>query len=234
MIHFQCPDCGNTIKCDDRYAGRTGHCPKCKSTVKVPSASPEAAPPLQVPTAESESSALPYDLKGDRLGMSLDEFKRKHHRVVPGHNETAPVCSDSRPGKDMMQLLSKAYYSEVGLVNCRLDFPFEQEQGMRPAPTVAGVKTQWLIYEFVDQQLFRIMATFSNEYFEQVSEALKAKYGTPNGGEEGKQLIWTNGVSSIAFRKGRLKRDPSILFFVHEQLQETAESRRPGPAVHDL
>lgn len=187
---------------------------------------PVAAPP---PTPDPQ----PYDLKGDHLGMHLNEFKRKHHRVIQGHNETAPWCSDTRPGEEMESLLSKTYYAEAGLINCRLDFPFERIQG-NPPPTVAGVETQLLIYEFVDQQLFRIIALYSNDDFDTVCEALLAKYGTPTQEEDAKFFLWSNGVSTIAFKKGRLKRDQATLFFIHDQLADLAESRRPGPAVHDL
>lgn len=163
--------------------------------------------------------------------MHLNDFKRKHHREIQGHNETAPWCSDTRPGEGMEPLLSKDYYSNAGLTNCRLDFPFEQLQG-NPSPTVAGAETQLLIYEFVDQRLFRIIVLFSNEDFDTVHEALHAKYGTPI--EEDKSFLWSNGVSTIAFKKGRLKRDPTTLLFVHDELADIADSRRPGPAVHDL
>jgi hypothetical protein len=203
----------------------------CNASIQIPDV-PGKDP--DVSSASPESSlpprSLPYDLKGDLLGMSLDEFKRKHQRVVQGHNETAPWCSDTRPGEDIEPLFSKAYYQQSGLVNCRLDFPFEQIQG-KPSPTIAGVETKLLIYEFVDRKLFRIVILFSNNAFSEVSEALIAKYGTPVEEEAGKTFFWTNGVSTIEFKKGRLKRDPCTLVFLHNKLYKIAESRRPGPAV---
>jgi len=39
MIKFSCPNCGQSIRVDDRYAGRSGKCPRCGTAVEVPSQS---------------------------------------------------------------------------------------------------------------------------------------------------------------------------------------------------
>jgi hypothetical protein len=56
--------------------------------------------------AMSESQAIdaptgdgPYDLKGDPVGMTLEEFKRKYHRKVTGHDKPAPFTSEDNPGE---------------------------------------------------------------------------------------------------------------------------------------
>ncbi|MHC4293528.1 MAG: hypothetical protein ACYSTX_04470 [Planctomycetota bacterium] len=36
MIRFTCPQCNQKIKVDDRYGGKRGFCPKCKSELHVP------------------------------------------------------------------------------------------------------------------------------------------------------------------------------------------------------
>jgi hypothetical protein len=67
----------------------------------------------------------PFDLKGDRLGMSLEAFKAKYTRTVKGHDEKAPFCSDTRPGKEISTLLSEPWHTGAGIVNCSIAFPFE-------------------------------------------------------------------------------------------------------------
>lgn len=224
VIRFECRNCGVEIKCGADYAGRAARCPKCRGSIQVPANT--SANPI-IPTVQ------PYDLKGDRLGMSLSEFKRKHYREVDGHNETIPWCSDTRPGMDMDELLSKAWHSDAGIITCRLDFPFERRNG-RAGLTVAGVETQLLIYEFVDQQLFEIDVAILNERFGEVCDALRAKYGSPAKEENDKLLIWTNGASTIVAKKGGQRVGSSTLVFSHNKLSGLAESRKPGPAVHDL
>ncbi len=39
MIKFSCPNCGQSIRVDDRYAGKSGKCPRCRTAVGVPSQS---------------------------------------------------------------------------------------------------------------------------------------------------------------------------------------------------
>lgn len=251
LIRFQCPHCEASIKCDQRHAGRNANCPKCNASLLVPDPSAEPVEEEPPPMLEIQ----PFDLKGDVLGMKLSDFKRKHHRVVTD-DETAPWCSDRplpsgavgprpaqparlgqpampaipAPGAGNSSLLTEDYYAEVGLVNCRLDFPFEQRSA--PPPTVAGVQTQLLVYEFVDERLFRIRVTFGNDGFDTVLDAFTSKYGTPI--EQAEFFVWANEVSTIVLKKGRLKRDSSILIFAHTELCEVADSRRPGPSVQDI
>jgi DNA-directed RNA polymerase subunit RPC12/RpoP len=39
MIKFSCPKCGQSIRVDDKYAGKSGKCPRCGTAVEVPSQS---------------------------------------------------------------------------------------------------------------------------------------------------------------------------------------------------
>ena len=45
MIKFACKNCGQHIKVSDRYAGKTGKCPKCRQSILVPAAAQQ--PPEQ-------------------------------------------------------------------------------------------------------------------------------------------------------------------------------------------
>lgn len=232
MISFRCAACGVTVKADDKYAGRAASCPKCRERVQVPAPEVDSsATALGTPTHGTEPQ--PYEFKGDRLGMRLQDFKAKHARTIQGHNECAPWCSDSRPGEEIRGLLSQPYFAEAGLVNCRLDFPFESLHE-RPTPTIAGVETDILLYKFVDEQLFAISAYFSNDGFDEVAEALVAKYGEPPGKDDANNCAWSNEVSTIVLEKGTQKNDPSSVYFVHNGLADIAEQRHPGPAVDDL
>jgi len=38
-IEFNCPQCNELLTASDEMAGKKGQCPKCKSTVEVPSTS---------------------------------------------------------------------------------------------------------------------------------------------------------------------------------------------------
>lgn len=181
------------------------------------------------------SADTPFELKGDVLGMTLQEFKAKHHRSVPSRFTFAPWCSDSQPGEDIPELMVEAFFSSAGLVNCRLDFPYEVEEG-NAAPTVAGVPTERLLYQFVDERLWQITATFDPSVTTNVHDALVAKYGEPNA-RKGQICLWNNNVSAICLREGKkTKREsnPTMVLIYHHELQALADSRMPGPAVDDL
>lgn len=252
LIRFKCPQCNVTIKCHPRDSGRDATCPKCNASLRVPNMSPEPVVPM-VSSLETQ----PFDFKGDVLGMSLSElkqkylsdFKRKYHREIPDDWGPEPWCSDEppriaparKPGEPPKPLplsaealrarfLTEEYYAEVGLVNCRLDWLYIDSDA--PRLTVAGVPTNLFLYEFVDERLFRIRVTFENDGFDTVRDAFSSKYGTPT--EQAKCFVWVNEVSTILLKKGRLKRDSSILIFTHTELSEVAESRLPGPSVHDI
>lgn len=185
---------------------------------------------------QPESAPAPFALKGDQLGMSLTDFKRIHHQSVAGHDEPLPWCSDTRPGEGIETLMSEPYFPNAGLVNCRLDFPFQQIQG-DPAPTIAGVETELLLYKFVDEWLYEILAMFSAEGIIEVHAAMTAKYGPPDE-QASHGCVWRNDVSSIHLLEGRKLNqwtaEPSVLLFSHHELSKLAESRHPGPAVDDL
>ena len=126
--------------------------------------------------------------------------------------------------------MAKPYFKSAGLVNCRLNFPFETIRG-DPPPTVAGVPTLSLVYSFVDEQLFKIRALLDAKYTQEVYDALEAKYGAPSI-EDGANRLWTNSVSCVGLYEPTS--DVSLLAFLHLDLNDLAESREPGPAVDDL
>jgi hypothetical protein len=170
----------------------------------------------------SDANATPFELKGDRLGMTLPEFKTKYARSIGGM--TMPYCSDALPGQSNTALWSEPWHSAAGLVNGRTELPSENA-----SPTVAGVKTDLFLYHFVDGQLFRMTALFDTEAFHLVRDALVQKQGPPTSEtKEPMELAWENSVSTIRLVRGAMRpKKSSTLLYTHNDLQRLAESRTP-------
>ena len=175
------------------------------------------------PTTEE----LLYELKGDRLGMTLDEFKEKYARSVGG--QRLPLCSDTSWGANRASLHSEPWHAKAGILHARTDLPSEDN-----SPTVAGVKTELLLYQFVDGKLFRIAASFATDQFHVVSEAATKKYGDPSNetNKPRRQLVWENSIAWVSLTRGTVHpREASVLELVHRQLHELAVSRTPTAAA---
>jgi len=181
------------------------------------------------PRKKNSSTTLPvveqlYQLKGDQLGMTLDEFKEKYRRQGEG-GVSLPLCSDTAWGTNKATLESEPWHRQANIVNARIDLPAEDN-----SPTVAGVKTDKLLYQFVDGALFRIAAFLPTDQFHLVSEAAVKKYGpVTRETQKPRQLMWENPLSSIVLTRGNVHpREASILELVHRQLAEVAAGRMPS------
>lgn len=64
MIQFQCGHCGVKLKVPEAQAGKSGRCPKCRTTIRVP-----LAPPLPPAPLTETASPLPYPV----AASSIDE-----------------------------------------------------------------------------------------------------------------------------------------------------------------
>jgi hypothetical protein len=179
--------------------------------------------PVTSPSAEP----FLYELKGDRLGMSLDDFKRKYARGEEGSRERLPLCSDEAWGASKAALHVEPWHRQAGIVHARIDQPAEDN-----SPTVAGVKTELLLYHFVDGQLFRISAFFPTDLFHLVSEAAVTKYGpVTSETQQPRQLVWENLLASVMLTRGTVHPpEPSRLILVYKPLAQIAESRAPRGA----
>jgi hypothetical protein len=168
-----------------------------------------------------------FELKGDRLGMSLDDFKQKYSRSGEG-GVKLPLCSDTAWGANKATLHSAPWHSKAGIINARIDLPAEDN-----SPTVAGVKTELLLYQFIDGKLYRINAFFPTDQFHIVHEAAMKKYGPPTReSQKPRQLYWENPVASVVLTRGTVHpREASILELTHKQLTELADSRTPTAAA---
>jgi hypothetical protein len=208
------------IKCiatEDINAARFGQLVKSLSKRFAPrkKAQPGAAPPAE---------ELLFELKGDRLGQALDEFKEKYARHVEGNPQRLPLCSDTAWGANKAALRSEPWHRQAGIIHARIDLPAEDN-----SPTVAGVKTEVLLYQFVDGRLFGILAEFPTDLFHMVSEAAIKKYG-PISRETHKprQLVWENPAASVILTRGTVHPvHSSSLYLTHKQLATLAESRTP-------
>jgi hypothetical protein len=168
-----------------------------------------------------------YELKGDRLGMTLDEFKEKYARSVGG--QKLPLCSDTSWGANRASLHAEPWHTKAEIIHARIDLPSEDN-----SPTVAGVKTELLLYQFVDGKLFRIAASFATDQFHVVSEAAVRKYGDPSNetNKPRRQLVWENSIAWVSLTRGTVHpREASVLELVHRQLHELAASRTPTAAA---
>lgn len=168
----------------------------------------------------------PYELKGDRLGMSLTEFKERYARFASDGRQDLPLCSDQSFGA-RADLQAQAWHRPAGIVHARIDRPEEGD-----SPTVAGVKTDLLLYQFVDSQLYRISAFFPTDQFHVVNEAIAQKYGLPSREiKQPREVIWENPLSLIVLTRGTVHpRTPSAMHLVHKELLAAAESRTPHGA----
>jgi hypothetical protein len=170
----------------------------------------------------------PYELKGDPLGMSLADFKQKYARFTPDGRQDLPICSDQGWGMGKSELHSENWHRRAGIVHARVDHPHDDN-----SPTLAGVKTDLLLYQFVDGQLFRISAYFATDLFHLVSDAVMQKFGPPShDSKQPRELGWENEVSRILLSRGTVHpRTPSQLQLTHTQLASLAESRTPKGAA---
>jgi hypothetical protein len=170
----------------------------------------------------SPSGAPPYELKGDRLGMSLSEFKAKYARTIG--RIKLPFTSEGTAGQANSALWSEPWHAAAGIVHARVELPSEGT-----SPTVAGVKTELFLYHFVDEQLFRITVLFDTEAFHLVREALSQKFGPATSEtKDPLEITWTNLASTVRLVRGSMRpKKFSTLVLMHHRLQAVAEGRVP-------
>ncbi len=166
-----------------------------------------------------------FELKGDWLGMSLDDFKRKYYRELPSLGRTMPWCSDDSPGKCIPALNAETWHSAAGIVCARVDLPAENA-----SPTIAQERTESVIYQFLDGKLFQIEAYFATQTFHRVLESLNRKYGQPvSETQSPREITWWNLSATIELKFGSIRPPrPSRLRFFHDDLFQQAIARVPS------
>jgi hypothetical protein len=214
--------------------------PKVPTVVPDP---PKGAPKQPQKQPEEKRREEPYELKGDRLGMSLQDFKTKYRHKLQGDPREAPFTSDqreaaARESKPLSTLGEEPWHPKANVVNARITFPFEDYMANNHTPTLAGVKTDLHFYRFVDDRLYRIEYVFPQSGFSEVQEAMVATYGKPRdittkeyqnsfGAKfTGKVCTWDNAVSGIILMERSVDLKTSLLMFVHHELDKVVEARR--------
>jgi hypothetical protein len=177
-------------------------------------------------SASMTAEEMLFELKGDKLGMTLDEFKQKYERSGEG-GVRLPLCSDTAWGTNKASLRSEPWHQKAGIVTARTDLPAEDN-----SPTIAGVKTELLLYQFVDGKLFRIAGLLPTDKFHLFSEAAINKYGpVTRDTQKPRQLVWENPMAWVSLTRGSVHPpEPSVLELVHRELQKLADSRMPSGA----
>lgn len=179
----------------------------------------------------------PFEIKGDRLGMTFEMFKAKHFRSVEGDPRSAPFCSNERPDDDNELLFYKAEYAKCGIIKASTTYPFEAYRKNPVIPTVAGVVTSSFIYSFVEGELYEMTVFFSRDGHKQVMTAMQAKYGEPSSTEnrtyqnafgatfDGTVTVWANVVSEISIYEIAGKSDQSLMIVKHTILSKKAKDK---------
>lgn len=203
-----------------------------------------AAMAPQITAAEGQ-----YEPKGDVLGMNLREFRAKYKRTIPGHNQAAPMCSDTSP----KGLFVRLEVPDIGVVKCMQHYPFEERRDSIsrksvPPTTVANVPAR-IIYSFISPDpaatddgvysLFSIYSSFPSDQFSTVRDGLIGKYGSPSKRDlevlqnrmgatfQGEVIEWSREGSSIRLKQFAGSRDTASLTIVeHKGMVEFGERRR--------
>jgi hypothetical protein len=158
-------------------------------------------------TPVQQQPIQPYDIKGDRLGMSLDEFKQKHYSVENGGGKNyadivAPLCTDHVDGgdqqfHDLFNRLAKLKgttpmpdfnaalfvpdgQASIGVIACYPGKNFTMDIALgRTPPTIANVPLKTYAFHFYQGKLFKIIAVFSVEGYDAMKTAFTEKFGAP-------------------------------------------------------
>ncbi len=176
-------------------------------------------------TAQGDQQGELFELKGDWLGMSLDDFKRKYYRELPSLGRAMPWCSDESPGKSIPALNAEPWHTAAGIVSARVDLPAENA-----SPSIAQQQTESVIYQFLDGKLFQIEAYFATQAFHRILEALHRKYGKPvSESHSPREVSWWNLSATIELKFGSIRPPrPSRLRFFHDELFQQAVARVPS------
>lgn len=206
-----------------------------------------ATPKKATPTKPKDE---PYSLKGDKVGMRLSEFKRKYTRLISrgtlDRKLYAPFCSDEDQASQSVMLLTEPWHSAQGIVSCTKEFPFEYIQDESKTPTVAGVPTSLLVYQFVDGFLYQIYILLPHDGYHEVRRGLEKKWGPPTSQSNAtaqnamgatfssSTSTWTNDVSRIQLMERAGRVDLTFLSYVDLELLEVVKERTPDTSADDL
>jgi hypothetical protein len=137
-----------------------------------------------------------YELKGDKLGMSMAEYLKRHpsdcvsSNLAPKPSKTGPKPADP----------SSFHFT---CTNIDVTHPY----------TLATYPMKWQSVDFSRQQLYRIEYAFSHELFDVIEASLASKFGQPTNMQQDdvqngfgahfkrSTVIWKNGTSTITLNE---------------------------------
>jgi hypothetical protein len=199
----------------------------------------------------------PYSLKGFTVGEStLQDFKTQFHHCADNCSDKAakqygqkfaPFCSDTYNAAavdSQRQFIQDVpAHTRAGLVYCQPYFPFEEQRV--PLFTIADIPAA-TEFDFYQDKLYRIAATFYAVSFSAMQEAMAGKYGTPSSITTveyqnsfaakftGTVVTWENTLSKMTLIQYSGSRDFSGLLIEHKALAAQAVTARPKQPSKDL
>ena len=196
----------------------------------------------------------PYSIKGFTVGeTTLQDFKTQFHHCADNCDargwepKFASFCSDTFSAAavdaDGHYIRDVPAHTQAGLVYCQPYFPFEQMRGQHFTIAEVPATTE---FDFYQNKLYRVAATFYSASFSGMQGALSAKYGAPasittaeyqnafGAKFSGTVATWENTVSKIILTQYSRSRDYSGLVIEHKALASQAASAIPKQIPKDL
>lgn len=177
-----------------------------------------------------------FGLKGDRLNMTLSDFKDKHADAI---------CSDESEASSLSPSVL-----HIGLINCRAIPPHVKRRGVKE--TVANVPATITYYfistdmEKFDTYLLRkIVASFDQLGYSRVRGAMGEKYGPADTIErkriqnmmgvsvKSEKRIWNKGDSQIRLVEHVDRLNRSALIFLELGLESIFHQRKSSAGSQD-
>jgi hypothetical protein len=143
-----------------------------------------------------------YEIKGDKLGVSLAEYLQKHpDSCIAETINPKPAQHSAKPSDPNSFHLHCTNYQKV------------EGNNFTPSLSLANRGMAWQDIDFSEQRLYRIAYAFQRTVFNVIEAALETKYGKPSssttedvqngfGAHFTRSLVvWKNGVSTITLRE---------------------------------
>jgi hypothetical protein len=110
-----------------------------------------------------------YEIKGDKLGISLSDYLQKHP------DDCVAETINPKPGKNNVKASDPNSF-HLHCTNFRKFDPKNFTQSL----SLANVGMSWQEVDFSEQRLFRISYTFQQSVFANIELALEDKFGKPS------------------------------------------------------
>lgn len=184
----------------------------------------------------AQTAAL--DLKGDHIGLMLDQFRSLHrqtYHTYDGQQTTRqPECTGDSIGPQGPLEISDAE-EKAGVIRCEL------QEGQ----TLANVPLTGAIYEFQHSRMYSMKAIFERASgFDSVRDAMERKFGQETAGRvaeysnlfgakfSGRVLVWRRGNATLLLVE-RVGLDDSGLYLYDDTIVRQLK-RSTAPKTPDI